>query len=150
MYNTKVATISISGDTKLMEVEALPDGSRMIILKGKGVPLHLRRARMYTLAQFRDIFIPDSGLWATYFHCNKCEWERRNPKIAVCIYCDIPMTEINCPAFFKREVDGVAVLQVRTDIQEAIDYEVETRERIKNKDLIRKEGDINIIRIDVD
>ncbi len=74
----------------------------------------IRRTKMLPLWKFREKYIPDKGLWSNYFRCNKCEWERRT--IAYCEYCDIPMTEIGSPGQIIREVNGVRVYKLRSDL----------------------------------
>ena len=143
------------------------DGSYDVIVservgggQGKG-GFRSRKTRMYPLHVFRMWYVPKDGLWEHYFRCPRCEWERKNPDIAICDYCYsvdkrtgkvkyVQLTEIGCPAFFKREEGGIEVLQLRSDLQGELDRKLTAIANAKDKDLIRKEGGIRVIRIDVD
>lgn len=144
MYNQRISFER----TKMLEVRRTENGTE-ILLNPKGPHIKSRRTRMFTLAQFRELYIPDRGLWSHYFHCPKCGWERKNPKSVICRYCDIQMVEIGCPAFFKREEGGVQVLQLRADLQRKVEQEVADKLAEKEKGVIRREGKVRIFKIDL-
>ena len=149
MYNQKIMSISLEGNLKMLEIRRTPSGATEVLLSGN-LSAKMRRARMFTLWQFREMFIPEGGLWSHYFTCLKCNWERRNPKIAVCTYCETPMIEIGCPAYFKREEGGMEIMQLRSDLQEMIDKELREQKEKEDKDVIRRDGEVTVFKIELD
>ncbi len=83
-----------------------------------GAECKMRRAKMMPLWQFRETYIPAEGLWGHYFHCNKCEWERRT--IAYCKYCETPMTEHGSPGQITRVVNNTRVYKLRSDLLQRV------------------------------
>jgi hypothetical protein len=143
--------------------EALSEGSdridaRVVTHKGKGGEtlvfvksagkFKARKTRMYTLSMFRELFVPPNGLWDHYFSCSRCNWERRNPKLAVCPYCNIPMAEIGCVGQYKETRQGVDVIRLRSDLFRDIEQQVAEERRRKGLDRkeVRREGNVVVFR----
>jgi hypothetical protein len=127
MYNDRIEVADI--EQLGVPVTQNTDGSVTVEIKGKR--LRMRRSKMYPLWLFRDLFIPAEGLWEHYFRCSKCDWSRQDPKIAVCIYCNIPMTEMGSPGQFLREESGVKVLRIRPDLMNRIQEDIDLDKRLK-------------------
>lgn len=142
MYNNQIHMGDLTSlADKGVPIEKQSDGSIVIHVRS-GNQLRLRKSQFYTLAQFRELFIPPDGLWKHYFSCRKCGFERQNPKIAVCPYCDIQLTEIGSPWQFKEERKGVDVFRVRTDILDVASMEKRFEESKGAKPLNVEKGKV--------
>jgi len=107
-----------------------------------------RKSRCMTLRQFREKNVPRTGLWVHYFSCPRCSWERVEPKLAICRYCDIPMKEIGSPGRFLREVNGVSIYRLRKDLLLKAISMYEEAEKVIPKTVGVTSGGITLLHID--
>ena len=112
MYNQHVGNLE---QVKFEETPKGMFGTVFIKFQTKAFfKVRLRRTRMWSLWEFREKNVPKNGLWAHYFHCRYCGWER--VKVTICRYCDKPMDEIGSPGQLVGKVQGIDVFKLRPEL----------------------------------